>query len=82
MANVVARASGHTASMALAAGPQTHCDHCQGSLRPEAAYCENCGRRTRRAKRLVRISIRAELALLALFVVLVVVFTFVLFVQK
>ncbi len=68
--------------MAIAAGPQTHCEHCQAELRKEAAYCENCGRRTRRATRLVRLSIRVELALLALFIVLVIVFTFVLFAQK
>ena len=78
----MALASGHTAFMALAAGPQTHCDKCRQPLRPEAAYCESCGSRTRRANRLVRLSIRAELVLLALFIVLVIVFTFVLFAQK
>lgn len=68
--------------MALASQPQTHCDRCRQPLVGGAAYCENCGQRTRRAKRLVSVAIRVELLLLALFIVLVVGFTFLAFVQK
>ncbi len=36
------------------------CDACGASLAPDAAYCERCGARTRRARRLVRQAIRVE----------------------
>lgn len=47
---------------------QVACERCGAELVPEAAYCEKCGTRTRRAKRLVRLAIRVE----ALFFVAVV----------
>jgi uncharacterized OB-fold protein len=40
---------------------QVACDNCGKELVPGAAYCEKCGARTRRAKRLVRLAIRVEL---------------------
>ncbi|HKW60702.1 MAG TPA: zinc ribbon domain-containing protein [Candidatus Dormibacteraeota bacterium] len=40
---------------------QVACDRCGAQLVPNAAYCEKCGARTRRAKRLVRLAIRVEL---------------------
>ncbi len=40
---------------------QVACDTCGAELIPGAAYCERCGARTRRARRLVRLAIRVEL---------------------
>jgi uncharacterized OB-fold protein len=40
---------------------QVACDTCGARLVPNAAYCERCGTRTRRARRLVRLAIRVEL---------------------
>ena len=51
---------------------QVACDKCGGELVPNAAYCERCGERTRRARRLVRIAIRVE-ALFFLMVVAIVI---------
>lgn len=39
---------------------QVACDKCGGELVPNAAYCERCGERTRRARRLVRVALRVE----------------------
>ena len=47
---------------------QVACERCAAELVPDAAYCEKCGTRTRRAKRMVRLAIRVE----ALFFVAVV----------
>jgi len=55
---------------------QTNCDRCQAPLVPGAAYCEVCGERTRKARRLV------EMLLLVLFVVLIFGFTWVFLQQK
>ncbi|GAC1512429.1 MAG: hypothetical protein NVS1B3_16150 [Candidatus Dormibacteraceae bacterium] len=40
---------------------QVSCDKCGKGLVPNAAYCESCGERTRRARRLVRVALRVEL---------------------
>ena len=40
---------------------QVACDKCGAELVQNAAYCERCGTRTRRARRLVRLAIRVEL---------------------
>jgi uncharacterized OB-fold protein len=40
---------------------QVACDKCGKELVPNSAYCENCGERTRRARRLVRVALRVEL---------------------
>jgi predicted nucleic acid-binding Zn ribbon protein len=60
---------------------QTHCDRCEAPLAPGAAYCEVCGERTRKARRLVRLALRLEILFVLLFVVLVFGFTWV-FVQQ
>jgi uncharacterized OB-fold protein len=39
---------------------QVACDKCGKELVPNAAYCESCGERTRRARRLVRVALRVE----------------------
>ena len=39
---------------------QVACDKCGAELIPNAAYCERCGERTRRARRLVRVALRFE----------------------
>ena len=39
---------------------QVACDKCGAELVPNAAYCERCGERTRRARRLVRVALRFE----------------------
>jgi uncharacterized paraquat-inducible protein A len=61
---------------------QAACDACGAQLIPNAAYCERCGTRTRRAKRLVGLAIRVELLFLALFVILVAAFIWVYSIQR
>jgi uncharacterized OB-fold protein len=61
---------------------QTACDACGAALVPEAAYCERCGTRTRRAKRLVRLAIRVELVLFAMVVLMVLGFAWIYAAQK
>jgi uncharacterized OB-fold protein len=56
---------------------QAACDKCGATLVPSAAYCERCGARTRRARRLVRIAIRVELLFFAMVVAVVVGFTWI-----
>ena len=54
---------------------QGACDACGAQLVPNAAYCERCGARTRRARRLVRLAIRVELLFFLLVVGVVIAFT-------
>jgi len=61
---------------------KTACEKCGAELRPDAAYCEKCGTRTRRARRLVRLAIRVELLFFLLVVGLVVAFTWIYAVQR
>ncbi|HKW06818.1 MAG TPA: zinc ribbon domain-containing protein [Candidatus Dormibacteraeota bacterium] len=61
---------------------QVACDNCGTQLIPNAAYCEKCGARTRRARRLVRLSIRIELVFFLAVVLLVAGFVWVYAVQK
>jgi uncharacterized OB-fold protein len=56
---------------------QATCDRCGASLVPNAAYCERCGERTRRARRLVRIAIRVEVLFFLMVVALVIGFTWI-----
>jgi uncharacterized OB-fold protein len=56
---------------------QVACDKCGATLVPNAAYCERCGERTRRARRLVRIAIRVELLFFLMVVALVIGFTWI-----
>ena len=51
---------------------QAACDKCGGELVPNAAYCERCGERTRRARRLVRIAIRVEVLFFLMVVAIVI----------
>jgi uncharacterized OB-fold protein len=61
---------------------QVACDNCGKELVPGAAYCERCGARTRRAKRLVSLSIRVELLFFLAVVVMVAGFVWVYAIQK
>jgi uncharacterized OB-fold protein len=61
---------------------QVACDKCGAELVPNAAYCERCGARTRRARRLVRLAIRVELVFFGLVVALVIGFTWIYAFQK
>jgi uncharacterized OB-fold protein len=61
---------------------QVACDQCGTQLVPNAAYCEKCGARTRRAKRLVRLAIRVELLFFLLVVGIVIGFTWIYATQK
>lgn len=47
-----------------------------------AAYCDNCGERTRKARRMVRLAIRVELLCLVLVAVLIIGFTWIFYVQR
>ena len=60
---------------------QVACDNCGKELVPGAAYCEKCGARTRRARRLVRLAIRVELLFFLLVVGIVVAFTWIYAIQ-
>lgn len=61
---------------------QVACDSCGAQLIPGAAYCDRCGVRTRKARRLVRLALRWELIFFALVVLLVIGFTWIYAVQK
>ena len=61
---------------------QIACDSCGAELVPNAAYCERCGSRTRRARRLVRLAIRVELLFFLLVVGLVIAFTWIYSAQR
>ena len=49
---------------------------------PGAAYCDNCGERTRKAKRLVRLSVRVEILFFLLVTALVLGFAGVFYFQR
>jgi uncharacterized OB-fold protein len=61
---------------------QVGCDSCGADLVPQAAYCERCGARTRRARRLVRVAIRVEALFFLMVVGLVIAFTWIYATQK
>lgn len=61
---------------------QGACDNCGAQLIPNAAYCERCGARTRRARRLVRLAIRVELVFFLLVVLMVIGFTWIYAAQR
>jgi predicted amidophosphoribosyltransferase len=61
---------------------QVACDSCGAELVPQAAYCERCGARTRRARRLVRVAIRVEALFFLMVVGLVAAFIWIYSVQK
>ena len=68
--------------LAAMAEAQVACDNCGKELVSGAAYCERCGARTRRAKRLVRMAIRVELVFFLAVVVMVAGFVWVYAIQK
>ncbi|HEV2034854.1 MAG TPA: hypothetical protein VGU71_11760 [Candidatus Dormibacteraeota bacterium] len=61
---------------------QVACDSCGAELVPQAAYCERCGARTRKARRLVRVAIRVEALFFVMVVALVVAFIWIYSAQK
>ena len=61
---------------------QVACDKCGAELVPNAAYCEKCGARTRRAKRLVGLAIRVEMVFFVLVVVMVIGFIWIYAAQR
>jgi predicted amidophosphoribosyltransferase len=61
---------------------QVACDSCGAELVPQAAYCERCGARTRKARRLVGVAIRVEALFFLMVVGLVVAFIWIYSVQK
>ena len=61
---------------------QVACDKCGAELIANAAYCEKCGARTRRARRLVRLSIRVEMVFFLAVVLMVAGFVWVYAIQK
>jgi ribosomal protein L40E len=65
----------HTQDMADTA-VQLVCDRCQARLRKNAAYCEECGERTRRARRMVRLAIRIEILAVLLVIALILGFAY------
>jgi len=62
--------------------PQSTCDRCQAPLVEDAAYCDNCGERTRKARRMIRLAVRVELLFIGLVVLLVAGFTLVYSLQQ
>lgn len=64
------------------AAVQTACERCGAELAPDAAYCQRCGTRTRRARRLVGLAIRVEVLFFLLVVGLVAAFVWIYAVQK
>jgi len=61
---------------------QVVCEKCGTQLVPNAAYCERCGARTRRARHLVRLAIRVELLFFLMVVGLVIAFTWIYAAQR
>ena len=61
---------------------QTTCDRCEAPLVEDAAYCDKCGERTRRARRMVRLAVRVELLFVALVLLLVAGFTAIFYLQR
>ena len=61
---------------------QVACDKCGAELVPNAAYCERCGERTRRARRLVRIALRVEVLFFLMVVAIVIGFVWTYSAQK
>jgi predicted amidophosphoribosyltransferase len=56
---------------------QQACDRCEAQLRRNAAYCEECGERTHRARRLIGSAVRIELLALVLVIAVIVGFTYI-----
>jgi hypothetical protein len=61
---------------------QTTCDRCQSPLVEDAAYCDNCGERTHKARRMIRLAVRVELLFIALVLALVAAFAAIYYFQR
>jgi uncharacterized paraquat-inducible protein A len=61
---------------------QTTCDRCSTPLLEDASYCDRCGERTRRARRMVSLAVRVELLFIALVLLLVGGFTAIFYLQR
>jgi hypothetical protein len=66
----------------MATAMQKFCDRCEATLVPGAAYCDQCGERTRKAKGLVRLTLRVELIVLALIALVTVAFIVTFYFQR
>jgi predicted nucleic acid-binding Zn ribbon protein len=61
---------------------QIACDRCGAAVAPGAAYCDRCGERTRKARRMVRTAVRLEVLLILAITAVVIGFSFVFYLQK
>ncbi len=66
----------------MAVAYQTNCDRCGNELVRNAAYCEKCGERTHRARRLVRLAVRVEILMIVVVLVVIVGFAFIYYNQR
>src|SRR5438105_13249244 len=61
---------------------QVACDRCGTALVAGAAYCDRCGQRTRRARRMVRLAVRVEILLILAITAVVIGFSTIFYLQK
>jgi uncharacterized OB-fold protein len=61
---------------------QVACDRCGTALVPNAAYCDACGERTRRARRMVRLAVRVEILMILAITAVVIGFSVIYYVQR
>jgi uncharacterized OB-fold protein len=60
---------------------QVACDRCGTALVPGAAYCDHCGARTRKARRMVRLAVRVEVLLILAITAVVIAFSMIFYLQ-
>ena len=60
---------------------QVACDRCGAALVRGAAYCDNCGERTRKARRMVRLAVRVEVLLILAITAVVIGFSMIFYLQ-
>jgi uncharacterized OB-fold protein len=60
---------------------QVACDRCGSALVPGAAYCDRCGERTRKARRMVRLAVRVEVLLILAITAIVIGFSMIFYLQ-
>jgi len=61
---------------------QVACDRCGAALVPNSAYCDRCGERTRKARRMVRLAVRVEVLLILAITAVVVGFSAIFYLQR
>jgi predicted nucleic acid-binding Zn ribbon protein len=61
---------------------QVACDRCGAALARGAAYCDRCGERTRKARRMVRLAVRVEVLLILAITAIVIGFSAIFYLQK